>query len=236
MKAANLLHQFIGSMMTTDTAPLFFDMISDVMCSCPERDVASKDFRQGYIMIFDALLLKQDAFPATIRYRLITFALYASTRCHLMTDDSYEYSKACSYLKETIEALSFTPNAGQNGSDSDDRNDAGGDDDDGESGSKVDPEEVVERQRVILSCMEEAFRTRSKWAWARQPCDSVFAVASQRRLLFPQDEGLRDNLDDLTTAITLTQRKDTSWSGPKAVRTYNSTAHPLLVKKFDVFK
>ena len=91
------------------------------------------------------------------------------------------------------------------------------------------------RKRVtaVLECMDIAFKSYFR-DWAKQPVDAVFAAASSRRLCLPTD--LREDLDQLTTAITKTQRKLLSGFTVRTVRTYDSTSHPLLTKRDGILR
>lgn len=201
LKAANLFARLIVNSLSVETSDLIYDVVCILMCECSSRNITDSKFAAGYIAIFEALELKLECFSEMQRYRLTSFSFYGLERIRLVTDDSYLFSKSCSSVRTAIEKL---------------------------TDKDVDDELLTERQSVLLCCLETAFRNY-RWQWARQPCDAAFAIAAERRLLFAHE--LRDQLDELTTAIVTAQRKSSSSAPSHTFRAYNSTVHPLMSKR-----
>lgn len=229
VKAVKLLSQLIESSMDNSNGNDFFLHLANLMKNCPvDRDITSAAYAQAYVDLITLYRDRKDRIcePAH-RYQLETFYVLVCLRASLATDDSYTFNKACSELKAII-IQTFTDDKNATSSSSisfDDQSEKS-------SVSKVSAH-VLNRENAIFVCLETAFRLYH-WSWAKQPCDAVYACAAERRLHFSDDS--RESLDTLTMAITAAQRKDTSWSGPQTIRTYNSTAHPLLSKNVGILR
>ena len=223
-KAIRLMNQLVESSMDESNGDEFFSHLSNLMKNCPaDRDITSSTYSQAYIDLITLYCAKK-AFIANVAYlyQLQTFNALVCIRASLSTDDSFTYNKACSDLKALIIQTAVCDKS-----------------DSAQTQFEVDREIVSasnmkNRENAIFVCLDTAFRLYH-WSWAKQPCDTVYACASERRLNFSDDS--RESLDVLTMAITAAQRKDTtSWSGPQTIRTYNSTAHPLLSKNIGILR
>ena len=214
LKAVRLLNQLIESSMDESNGDEFFLHLSNLMKNCPEdRDITNSTYSQAYVDLITLYCSrKTNISNLAYLYQLQTFNALVCIRASLSTDDSFTYNRACSDLKALIIQTAVT------------------DKDKRESRAVKD---IRNRENAIFVCLDAAFRLYH-WSWAKQPCDTVYACASERRLNFSDDS--RESLDALTMAITAAQRKDTSWSGPQTIRTYNSTAHPLLSKNVGLLR
>jgi hypothetical protein len=230
-KAVKLLNQLIESSMDDSNGNDFFLHLANLMKNCPvDRDITSPAYAQAYVDLITLYRDRKDRIsePAH-RFQLETFYALVCLRASLATDDSYTFNKACSELKAII-IQTFIDD--KNASSSSSSSISSDDQSDKPSVSQASAQ-VVNRENAIFVCLETAFRLYH-WSWAKQPCDTVYACAAERRLHFSDDS--RESLDTLTMAITAAQRKDTSWSGPQTIRTYNSTAHPLLSKNVGILR
>lgn len=230
VKAVKLLSQLIDSSMDTSNGNEFFLHLANLMKNCPvDRDITSPAYAQAYVDLITLYCSKKDRIrePA-YRYQLESFYILVCLRASLATDDSYTFNRACSELKAIIiQTFEGDKSASSSSYSSSDVQSAKS-----PSVSQVSAQ-VLNRENAIFVCLETAFRLYH-WSWAKQPCDALYACAAERRLLFSDDS--RESLDTLTMAITAAQRKDTSWSGPQTIRTYNSTAHPLLSKNVGILR
>ena len=223
-KAVRLLNQLIESSMEESNGDEFFSHLSNLMKNCPEdRDMTNSTYSQAYVDLITLYCAKK-AFITNLAYlyQLQTFNALVCIRASLSTDDSFTYNKACIDLKALIiqTAVCDKSDSAQTQSEEVDR-------------EMISASNIENRENAIFVCLDTAFRLYH-WSWAKQPCDTVYACASERRLYFSDDS--RESLDVLTMAITAAQRKDTSWSGPQTIRTYNSTAHPLLSKNVGILR
>ena len=91
-----------------------------------------------------------------------------------------------------------------------------------------------ERTAATLVCLAAALPLYTRSLWAKQPLDKLFATVAQRRLQLSPDQ--REELDDLTTKVTLARRKTVSGKPAQTVRAFNSTAHPLKTKKVGLLR
>lgn len=223
-KAVRLMNQLVESSMNESNGDEFFSHLSNLMKNCPaDRDITSSTYSQAYIDLITLYCAKK-AFITNLAYlyQLQTFNALVCIRASLSTDDSFTYNKACIDLKALIiqTAVCDKSDSAQTQSEEVDR-------------EMISASNIENRENAIFVCLDTAFRLYH-WSWAKQPCDTVYACASERRLYFSDDS--RESLDVLTMAITAAQRKDTSWSGPQTIRTYNSTAHPLLSKNVGILR
>jgi hypothetical protein len=211
LKSCDLLVKLINHKLTQQNAEFFYNCIATLMTSCPERNVTNEIFSKGYKQIFNALNPKFDAFDEKTRYRLITFSLYAWTRCDMLTDDSFQFAKSCRIVRDSFSELS-------NYVEDMDLND-----------------DKVERLRVLIATLETAIESY-KWSWAKPPIESLIKLASERRTCFPPS--MRDEVDEITSAVTLAMRKNVSLNNvlSRSIRSYNSTAHPLRNKSIEILK
>lgn len=232
VKAVKLLNQLIESSMDDSNGNDFFLHLASLMKNCPaDRDITSPVYAQAYVDLITLYRDRKDRIsePAH-RYQLETFYILVCLRASLATDDSYTFNKACSELKAII--IQMFSNGNTENSSSSSSALSSNDQADKLSVSQTSAQ-VLNRENALFVCLETAFRLYH-WSWAKQPCDTVYACAAERRLNFSDDS--RESLDTLTMAITAAQRKDTSWSGPQTIRTYNSTAHPLLSKNVGILR
>jgi hypothetical protein len=232
LKAVKLLSQLIESSMDDSNGNEFFLHLANLMKNCPvDRDITSPAYAQAYIDLITLYRHRKDRIrDPSHRYELETFYILVCLRASLATDDSYTFNKACSELKAII-IETFTDDKHATSSSSSSCI-SSSDQSDKPSVNQASAQ-VLNRENAIFVCLETAFRLYH-WSWAKQPCDTVYACAAERRLHFSDDS--RESLDTLTMAITAAQRKDSSWSGPQTIRTYNSTAHPLLTKNVGILR
>jgi hypothetical protein len=207
VKASGLFCKLIDSELNNSNAASFFSCLCRLMCECASRDVTDKLYRDSYVSLFDSVNKKLGCFDSDEQYILQTYAFYAQVRNLLLTDDSFQYSKAVGLIKSTLQTISSTSDM-----------------------SESQMNRWEERQRVLICCIETAL-ANYKWSWAKQPCDSLISVVSEKRMLF--GEGVREQLDDLVNSVVALQRKNASWIGPKTFRAFDSTSHPLRSKKIE---
>ena len=236
-KALRLMIQLVESSMDETNADVFFAHLKSLMANCPpDRDISSPPYCQGYNDLVTSYYSKKSCLNEQKNlYLLETYYVLVCLSASLATDDSYSFNKACNELKAIITNMqscgssSSGYDVGQNHTSEEIPT----------TGSNGIKSEIINqaakwnKENAILICLEIAFRIYH-WSWAKQPCDAVYACAAERRLHFSEES--REGLDTLTTAITTAQRKDNSWSGPQTIRTYNSTAHPLLSKNVGLLR
>ena len=236
-KALRLMIQLVESSMDETNGDIFFVHLKSLMANCPaDRDISSPPYSQGYSDLVTLYYSKKSCLNEQKNFYLLeTYYVLVCLSASLATDDSYSFNKACNELKAIITNM-HSCGSSRSGIDVSQNHTS---EETSTTGSKGIKMEIISqsaksnRENAILICLEIAFRIYH-WTWAKQPCDAVYACAAERRLLF-SEEG-REGLDLLTTAITTAQRKDNSWSGPQTIRTYNSTAHPLLSKNVGLLR
>lgn len=179
LKASKLFEHFIDARLNESNADLFFSTVETLMCDCPQRDISQAMYSSSYCSIFDSLHSKLTYFDPVQRYKLSTYFHYGHTRLKLLTDDSFQFSKAVRVVKEVIDSMS---------EDSRDLEVI-----EGEEGEGL----HVERQRVLLSCIETALRSYHL-TWAKQPVISLTSAAAGRRANFV--ESLREELGEFTVS------------------------------------
>lgn len=166
------------------------------------------------------------------KYHVHTWYLRYFIRYELSTDDSFLFFKTCQPLKSCIESLPKDSHEPMQPVEVE--GELGGED-------TVLPTSDMYRQRltVILECLTVAYKSYFR-AWAKPTLDNLFETAARHRRAFPPD--LRESLDELTTSITHAQRKaaalgeDYAGGATRTIRTYNSTAHPLLQKNTGILR
>ena len=228
-KAIRLLNQLVDSSMDETNGDVFFLHLSSLMKNCPlDRDITSSEYSQAYIDIIGVYRSKKENITCqNYLYQLETFYTLVCLRAALATDDSFTYNKACIELKAIITLIQRKNDIEMSSSSSGNVVTANSE------LNSISAEDISNRENAIFVCLDTAFRIYH-WSWAKQPCDSIYACAAEGRLHF--SDSSRDALDALTMAITAAQRKDTSWSGPHTIRTYNSTSHPLHTKNVGILR
>ena len=159
------------------------------------------------------------------------FLLY-SVREDLRCDDSFQFSKACQYVSELFDCEEMFPvmktvDYTDETQESNSRH---------VQGSVDTPGDALKKARVsaTLSCLTTALPLYSRCMWAKQPLDQLFKIVALRRLQVDDDQ--REQVDELTTKITLARRKGISGKPAQTVRSYNSTAHPLKTKNVGLMR
>ena len=162
----------------------------------------------------------------------------------LCCDDSFRFCKACQVLADyfdcdamfpTLVTVDYTVL-------NDSITDGEGKDTNKEESPSASPSPspplspTARRHRVAatLACLAAALPLYTRSLWAKQPLDKLFATVAQRRLQLDPDQ--REQLDELTTKITLARRKAISGKPAQTVRVFNSTAHPLKTKKVGLLR
>lgn len=236
-KALRLMIQLMESSMDETNGDLFFSHLVSLMVNCPpDRDITSPPYSEGYIDLVKLYYSKRSCLKEKKNSYLVeTYYILVCLNASLATDDSYTFNKACNELKAIVTQMS---SCSSSGSCYEETQIQTIEEKCTTESNEIDVDMIsksakMKRENAILICLETAFRIYH-WTWAKQPCDAVYACAAERRLHFSEES--RVGLDTLTTAITTAQRKDTSWSGPQTIRTYNSTAHPLLSKNVGLLR
>lgn len=227
-KASTLMGQLINVHLNFNTSSFFYEAFCNLMCECRERNVADKQFAKSYINLFEILQLRITFFNNTLHnYRILTFILYGLHHNLLITDDSFQFSKACRGISDIIQNSFISFNV------TNDKQFLLFYDEDDDQNEMTQYDINIERQKVILLCIEVAGE-HYHLAWARQPIDSLITILSEYKQYFDID--MIEQLNNIVAKMTLTKRKTASYSGPVTIRTYNSTAHPLSSKKAGVLR
>ena len=141
------------------------------------------------------------------QHMLKTLEFATIRRQDLQTDDTIQFTKACKDVQEGVDSLSQS--------------------------SITDKLLIERRKESILGVMTSALR-QYKRQWAKQPVELLFRAAASTRVSF---EGSQlEALDELTNTMTREQRANTANIGPRTIRTYDSTAHPLRQKNVGVLR
>lgn len=200
-KAINLLQQFIDSSELTDesAATATFDLLARFIGS--ERDISNETYRASYESLFSSVWEKRHVFPSVRLPLLKAWHLRAcvSNRI-LVADDSFDFAKNVQFLCDCIKELPLND-------------------------SYVMPEDKACFVDAVLMAMEKVLRKYSVRLFARQPVESVFTAAIEKRMLLSYE--FRERLDVLTNQLESEKRKNTSFVGQQSIRTFNSAAHPL---------
>jgi hypothetical protein len=149
-----------------------------------------------------------DGIEDAIRFKIQTLQLLTSVRKDLATDCTVQFTKTCKQVQSLVDALQ----------------------------QPRDEEQDLlseRRQAGLLACMADAYKLYKR-QWARQPVDFLLKAGAIKRLCFRGTQ--LDTMDNLTTAITLDQRASSSNTGPRTIRTYDSTAHPLRQKNIGILR
>lgn len=205
-KASGLLYQLMQAHLSEETADLFFDTIYESTLQAPGQDFYLRGgVRAPARALFDKLLRERDLFfLERQQYELETLRLRVAVAGDLRTDDTYQFSRAAKHLREALLAMDGAYDQ------------AGG-----------------QRKAALLCCMDEAFKAYG-FQWAKTAIESAFQVATEKRLLF-QDQD-RDRVDEFSTAIAKARARSSSGWVPRVARTHESTAHPLRNKGRDLMR
>jgi len=194
------------------------NIVADQVHSLPEP------LQKTLEALVDLYLSRGSLFSTEERFQIETWHLLYSLKGALCCDDSFRFSKAC----RTVEARfnneeMFPPPPPPDSLDE-------------THPQTFEPPTTLRRSRIAatLACLRVALPLYTRAQWAKQPLDQLFAVAASRRLEVDGDQ--REELDELTTKITLAKRKHDSGKPVQTVRTYNSTAHPLKTKHVGILR
>lgn len=230
-KAVHLSIQLIGAKFTSDKSSDLVQFLEKLFSNTSLVNTDQSDNKVIISSIKELMVCvwtKYSIITTVIhQYSIFTWYLKYFIRYELSTDDSFLFFKTCQSLQSCIEELPKNSLITQEG-------------DLVADGREVPTREMYTfRLTVILECLTAAYKNYFR-AWAKSTLDALFQVAAHHRLAFPPD--LRQSLDELTTAITLAQRKSTALGGnfvggsERTIRTYNSTTHPLLQKKNGILR
>lgn len=214
----------------------FFDILNDLVVQQGQQQHQQQQEGQTATMadklvsLYDA---RGDLFSSKQRFQLQTWFLLYSVKNSLLCDDSFRFCRACQVVSELFQVM-FPAIVTADYSEDAKKKDNEEDKDEGEEDKE--PSAALKRDRTAatLVCLAAALPLYSRTLWAKQPLDKLFAAVAQHRLLLPSDQ--REQLDELTTAITLTRRKAVSGKPAQTVRAFNSTAHPLKTKKVGLLR
>lgn len=212
-KAVSMIRQLTENKMNADNLPLFLEVWDAYPLStvCPKDTAYFSDMCEISRVASDHAE-RCSALQKEHRFRIETFRLATVTRQQLHTDDTVQFTKSCRDIQFIVEAL-FSP--------------------DTESSEDVNSSLYETRKAVILTCMSDAFKLYKR-LWAKQPIDLLFRAAAVKRRCF-KDAQL-EALDELTQTITIEQRASSANVGPRTIRTYDSTAHPLRQKNIGILR
>lgn len=166
------------------------------------------------------------------QYRAATWVLLCTTRNELLTDDTFEFRRAIRQLKEYIHALPPRLTGSQEGE--------GG-------GEEGDSYAEKERRQAILACLSTALK-QNLFSWAKPSVEDAFSAATERRLLFPEDQ--REELDEMSTKLRTTARGMAAAAASgvgavtvnggtvvsRSVRMANSMSTPWSRKQTDIYR
>ena len=208
-----MIRQLTETKMTPDNLPLFLEVWGEFPLStlCPKETAHFEDICETARLLTERCEGCSDL-QRGHRFQVETFHLATVTRQQLHTDDTVQFTKSCRRIQSLVEAL-CSPAA--------------------ETSAEIDPSLSRARKAVILVCMSDSFKLYKR-QWAKQPVDLLFRAAAVKRLCF-QDVQL-EALDELTQAITIEQRASSANVGPRTIRTYDSTAHPLRQKNIGLLR
>jgi hypothetical protein len=227
-KAMCLLTQFIDTSLLSTNANRFFKAIGICMQNetfISDDGIKDEAIKSDYLCLIEAIMNKQTCFDETEAFQVKSWELCIHTQNLLQTDDSFQFRKAMNVLKTCIENVSSKYLS--------DSNEFSSAEVDTSADVLIAKVHMRYRLQAIIKCMQVAYRCYNR-DWAKNPIEMTFLEASNRRLYFDPD--LREELDKLTTSLTLERRKNTSWAGPQTIRTFNSVAHPLLQKKVGLLR
>lgn len=221
--------------MTTLHSQNFYDILNDFF----KADQASSDSPLALATATQADKLvclyhsKSSIFAKEQKFQLQTWYLLYSVKNSLCCDDSFRFSKACQVLAELFDCVDMFPPVVT--VDYTPMGDALLDKKEeigliGEVGAS--PRRA--RVAATLTCLAAALPLYPRSLWSRQPLDKLFSTVTHRRLQLPPDQ--REQLDELSTTITLARRKAVSGRPAQTVRELNSTAHPLKTKKVGLLR
>lgn len=226
----------------------FFDFLRDITAQNVFSDSGKKVVTESSIKLYGVFNKVRDFFSEQHQFEVVTWHLRGAILFQLQTDDSFQFASVSKQLLDIIESLPgicdekvienilTDATALDNSVVSEDAKKASviASEVDEARGSAPCDRVLRERITAVLDCMEVSYRSYNR-DWAKERVDKVFAAAARRRLGFPSD--LRDRLDDLTTTITMEQRRILSGGGNlKTLRTYDSMAHPLLQKRVGILR
>lgn len=170
------------------------------------------------------------------QYRAATWVLLCTTRNELLTDDTFEFRRAIRQVKEYIHALPPSRTArGQEGGEG------------GEGEEEGDSYAEKERRQAILACLSTALK-QNLFSWAKPSVEDAFRAATERRLLFPEEE--REELDEMSTKLRTTARGMAAAAASgvgavtvnggtvvsRSVRMANSMSTPWSRKQTDIYR
>jgi hypothetical protein len=190
IKAMKLMLQLVESSMGISTGDLFFVQLTNLMKGCPtDRDITSSAYSQGYIDLVTMYYEKKSCIlEKNNLFQLDTYYILIYLRASFATDDPWSYSQSCKTLKSYIEKISMNssssdgPSSSSHDSSLQDTIDATSINTSGHQ--EAEQEAVVmimDRESAIIGCLEIAFKIYH-WEWAKNPCDTVYACAAERRL------------------------------------------------------
>jgi hypothetical protein len=252
-KAADLLVQLMNAEIDYDNAHKFFDVMADLMLAC-DRDVHAPTFRDVYVRLVGAFYQKMLPLATEEQAFLIgTWRCRCCTANLVHTDDSFQFAKACKQLSEALEGVQNDRSLLQM-----DRrlavleamhaafplHDRAWARPSIESSFKIatDKRLCFEDEPVDPKVVRQQLRlefTRSGSMKERNDVDVKPEISEEAKgeniTEARAGKTLRDEVDDFTSEIVARHRKR-GIIGQQTVRTFNSTAHPLLTKRDGVLR
>ena len=224
--------------MTPSNSIYFTDAMSDFF-DWAGRDMKNSDVLHAAAALISVSETRLDAFTWTQTFQVHTWALLSSVQRDLGSDDSFVFSKACYRVVDlAIEKEVFPPPVHPEDEPPPPQGLRDVSRTDGlvsvKEEGRISSELRRERIGAVLTCMRVAFKPYRRAAWAKQPVEKLFTEVSRKRLQIDEDQ--RNELDELTSMLTLMQRKITCGGTQHNIRTYDSTAHPLTTKKVGILR
>jgi hypothetical protein len=233
-KALNLFKELLSSKITPENASDFLGGITTFF-SWTGADI-SNEILNSAVELMQVVHDSLNMFTAHDQFQVRTWMLLSVVRKDLVSDDSFVFSKACAsvlngFLEESVFPSPVSPEE-EPPPPTTIQDIAFGN---GPVKTEGFPIELRRRRiNAVFVCMRVAFRLYKRAAWAKQPVDKLFTEVSRKRLRMDEDQ--RNEADELTTMITASHRKMTSSGTQQNIRTFDSTAHPLISKNVGLLR
>jgi len=213
-KALALLIKLMTAEISAENADQFHAAIAFFMGADGTWDRVLGPAAEDRTQATELLLLVKERillFGPEEQYRAATWILLGLLRAELLTDDTFEFRRAARSIKEYVVALQVM----------------------NEEETYAD----TERRKAILACLATALK-QNLHSWAKPSIEDLFKAATERRLVFPEDE--REELDEMSTKLRQTTRglsvNPTGTVISRSVRMVNSMSTPFNRKKADIYR